>query len=284
MGRKATLAVTQHPSQKNMNEAPPRLVLFFGSGRSGSTLLGQMLNYHPHCLIANEYKLLDRVLKGASLAGSLDELKTLAQSQYKTGLEADSRFKNAMSKYQKRWKAMGPLSGEEAFRKKEILVVGDKKAGKNSLLYQKDPEGVLALMDRMEKEYGLYLIQLVRDPLRSARSYMKSHGYRFAEAYHRVVVDQTATYELLEQKKDSCAVHRLFYEDLIEDPARELTVLLGWLGLERHEDWTNRIATVVDRSEDQRPRRWKEYVLMLKEGWAYRHSPVFDRYDTPGRF
>jgi hypothetical protein len=187
--------------------------LFFGSGRSGSTLLGQMLNYHPHCLIANE---LGRVLKGASL-------------------------------------------------------------------YQKDPVGVLAVMDRMGKEHGLYLIQLVRDPLRSARSYMKSHGHPFAEAYRRVVVDQTATYELFERKKDSCAVHRLFYEDLIEDPARELTVLLGWLGLECDEDWTNRIATVVDRSEDRRPRSWKEYILMLKEGWVYRHSPVCDRYAVPGR-
>ena len=260
-------------------------MLFFGSGRSGSTLLGQMLNYHPHCLIANEYKLLDHVLKGASLAGCLDELQTVAQRQYRTGLEGDSRFRTALSKYQKRWKAMGPLSGEETFRKKDILVLGDKKAGKNSLLYRKDPKGVLDLMDRMEKEYGLYLIQLVRDPLRSARSYMKSHGYRsFAKAYRRVVVDQTATYELLERKKHSYAVHRLFYEDLIEDPARELTALLRWLGLECREDWTNRIATVVDRSEDRSPLRLKEYLLMLKEGWAYRHSPVFDRYAAPGRF
>lgn len=81
-----------------------KLLLFFGSPRAGSTLLGQILNNHPNALVANEYRLLQKIVReGRDLEKQLRKLRQTAWRHYKSGLKKDRYFSDKLSKFQPRW-------------------------------------------------------------------------------------------------------------------------------------------------------------------------------------
>ena len=58
-----------------------RLLFFVGSERSGTTLFGQILNYHPNCLIANESKFLEKVLRKGRSSAEAERMAALVDKQ-----------------------------------------------------------------------------------------------------------------------------------------------------------------------------------------------------------
>ena len=78
-----------------------RLLFFVGSERSGTTLFGQILNFHPNCLIANESKFLERVLrKGRSPSVAFTKMCDQAKHQFESGLENAHHYRTSVGQYQ----------------------------------------------------------------------------------------------------------------------------------------------------------------------------------------
>jgi len=223
-----------------------KLLIFIGSARTGSTLLGQVLNYHPECLISNESGLVSNVVvKGASLREELNKVVASAMDMFETGLESDMKFGGTLDRYQSRWIPFGDLSNDPEFKKKNIKVIGDKKAGGSTKAYLKRPGEMLSFL---ASHPNICLLQIIRDPVDSAVSYMKSHGVEpFETACDEMILLTHSAYEL--GKKVSNPYYFMYYEDLIESPRKEIAKILDWLNIDYTKSWLNKISEKIRRIE-----------------------------------
>jgi len=226
-----------------------RLLFFVGSERSGTTLFGQILNYHPNCLIANESKFLERVLrKERSPEESFKRMCDQAKHQFESGLENAHHYSTSVGRYQPRWKAMGHLSETDDFTKREILVVGDKKARGAVKVFERNRE---RFMTFLSDNPNVFLLQMVRDPAAAGLSYMKSHEIpTFREACGRIIHCSHVADQL---SSIGSRFHRLYYEDLLESPHEQIRATCAWLGLPITEVWLDRMAALVDKENPAVP-------------------------------
>tara|TARA_Y100000592_G_scaffold93856_1_gene157687 strand:- start:2977 stop:3744 length:768 start_codon:yes stop_codon:yes gene_type:complete len=222
-----------------------RFLFFIGSGRTGSTFLGQVLNYHPNCLISNESRFLDKVIKqkySADLA--FDHLRQEATKQFENGLENTGYN---MSQYQGRWKEMGHLSELPEFNKKQILVIGDKKAGGTTSVFREHKQEFLDFVTKNK----FYFLHLVRNPAVAARSYMKSHGYKTYEKACKKVLDDSILASTLEDYIDSDLYLRVYYEDLLDNFDITIENVNSWLGLETDPGWLSHIQKTLNKNDSE---------------------------------
>lgn len=230
------------------------LLIFIGSARTGSTLLGQVLNYHPECLISNESGLIPNVvLKGAPLREELKKVVASAMDIYTTGFENDKKFGKSINRYQSQWIQFGDLTKDSDFDKKNINVIGDKKAGGSTKAYLKRPEEMISFL---ESHPNVWLLQIIRGPVDAAVSYMKSHGVKpFQKACNEIIHLTHAAYTL--GKRVSNPYYFLYYEDLIRCPRDEITKILGWLNIAYTQSWLNKISQKIRlKEQSEKPREF----------------------------
>lgn len=214
-----------------------RLLLFFGSPRTGSTLLGQILNAHPQALVANEYRFLQRVVREKrSVTRELAGLRRTAYRHFRYGIENDGHFRPTLRHYQPKWSSFSDLHREPLFGKRTIAVLGDKKAGGNVGIYLEHEAETLSFIEA----HRPLLLQIVRHPLDAAHSAAKAFATDIATAVEDQVKRTKAAADLLARFPADAVTVR--YEDLLEQPVPVLTGLLSRLQLEIQHDWLDRIA------------------------------------------
>jgi hypothetical protein len=224
------------------------LLIFIGSPRTGSTLLGQILNYHPECLISNEARFITKVVaQGISFEEALNDVIIRAREQFKTGLENDKKFGKTIDidRYQNKWLSFKDLSKDSDFKKREIKVIGDKKAGGNIQTFIDNPNEMLKFLDAHP---NALLLQIIRNPVDAAVSLMKSHGFRpFEKACEEIVMKTHTAYVL--GKRVSNPYHYMYYEDLMADPEVEIRKILNWLNVECSNNWLDKISSKINRQK-----------------------------------
>lgn len=232
--------------QAEAKPLPPRrsgtVLLFIGCGRTGSTLLGQMLNYHPRCLIANEARVLTRWVAGeATFEGLLREAARSALMQFRAGLERSERFAPSHARSQPRWRSFAELAEDPAFAKESVCVIGDKKAGGATEAVLANERAVAGLV----AAYPIRLLQVVRDPVAAAASAMRAHGVpTFAAACERIVGQSAAAHRFASRFGGRSLT--VAYEDLCATPRIELTRIASWLDLPAPPRWLDEMAARVD--------------------------------------
>lgn len=238
-----------------------RFLFFIGSGRTGSTLFGQILNFHPNCLISNESRFLERVLKKkTTIELAFQAMCRDARHQFDQGLEHSNHYRTSIAQYQPRWKPMSGLHAEEGFLKRIITVIGDKKAGGATKALRRHKEPFEALL---AANSNVYLLQMIRDPATAALSYLRSHQIpTFEEACEKVIKDTATAHQL------SSLEHRyrhVFYEDLLDCPEEQVTDTCRWLGLPAEKSWIEKIVSVVDRTPSLLPAHQRRVANRLLE-------------------
>jgi hypothetical protein len=254
----------------------PRLVLLFvGSGRTGSSMLGQIINHHPACLIAHEARVLTRYVRGeGSFEALLADAAALAWEQFTRGLESTGRFADVCAHTQTKWRSFAPLAADARFAKTRVEVVGDKKAGGASDAYAENAARIDSLLASDER---IALVHVVRDPAASARSALRAHGGRgFAAACERIVRQHACAHRMVCR----CAGRalRVRYEDLCARPREEVARVLAFLGLEPEarflDEVTRRVhAEPAVEGEPGEDRLAADLVRSLRAGPAFEPLP-----------
>jgi len=216
-----------------------KYLFFVGSGRTGSTLLGQILNNHPSCLIANEQRFLQSVVdvKNNNFNNFNLELKNLAEKAY-------SNYMNGLGKnfqYQKDWK-----DHSIKIKKNKIKFIGDKKQGGNAQVYRSNTELFKKLIEKIGEE-KVYFIQIVRNPDASISSYQNSHNFDYETAKQKVLEDTKTGYDIIKKFKNGKIV---YYEDLILDPDKFLSNLVDYLEIECNKQWYDSSIKVINSNKD----------------------------------
>ena len=193
--------------------------LFIGMNRSGSSLIGSLLNAHRSALIAHELNVLHFVRR------------RFTRSQlYYLLREQDRAFENA----DRQWYGYDyRVAGQWQGRNEHLSVIGDKHAGGATHLLGRRPE----LLPRLGEIVGvpLKLVHVVRSPLDNIATVHRLQQLSLPAAAE-YYFEHTATNARLVRKYagDVITIH---LEDFIARPTVELRRLCGFLSLDAPEDY-----------------------------------------------
>jgi len=202
-------------------------LVFTGYPRSGSSTLGSLLDAHSQILVSHELNVLKYLQRGY---GRRLLLAMIARNSRRF---ADSGRNSTGYK--------GLVEGQYNGMTVRLHVIGDKKAGRTALMLAQDN----LILDRLQDSLQLPLKcrHLVRNPFdmittqayggNTKKKEITAEVFRFAgrEFFERF----DAMQQLLARRQFD--VYTLRYEDLLEDPAKELDKLIRWLGVDSDPTW-----------------------------------------------
>lgn len=125
------------------------LLLFVGIGRSGSSIVGSVIDAHPNAAVANQYQLMD----GYIAKPALHDTKAKIFSRL-----VGFSLKQARAKTNNFGKGYSLAVGNGTMRIDEatqLTVIGDKGAGMLPSLYVTDPERFVEEYRKLKKTVGV---------------------------------------------------------------------------------------------------------------------------------
>jgi len=214
-----------------------KYLFFVGSGRTGSTLLGQIINKHPSCLISNESRYLQELVeKNKNFTKTTKLLVETAYSQFNFGLGENKQ-------YQSSWKDIDYFKKDST-----IKVIGDKKQGGNSAIYRKYTQKFEKLVEFLG-ENNVYFIQVTRNPVNSILSYQKSHNYSLEKSKSLVLSDTMTGCEIIEKYKNTKLI---YYEDLFSNTKHVLENICNFLNIDWDNEWADSVKIVLHPPADKK--------------------------------
>ncbi len=211
-----------------------RYVMFLGYPRSGSSLLGSLLNAHPEIVIAHELDALRYVRVGVGrneLFALLLERDRWYADQGRKGTAYDDN-----------------VPGQWHGRFERLRVIGDKKNAGSTWWLRYDP----TLLDRLRRtvRVPVRFIHLVRNPYDNIATWAKKRSLALEQAAEEyfMLAETVATVTKGMEEAELIQVH---HEDVVADPRAALRKLCGWLGISAPQDYLDACASVVFES----PRR-----------------------------
>jgi hypothetical protein len=206
-----------------------RFCFFVGYPRSGTTLLGTLLNAHPEIVISQEADAV-RYLRPGVTRNALFALL----------LRRDREF----ASQGRGWNGFDyEVPGLHQGRFDRLRVIGDKKAAMTALRFDDDP----ARLDRLRAfvRVPLCALHLVRNPFDTIASIARNNDVPLVEAISRYrqfgqVVDRSIA-RLTERE-----LFQLRYEDFVLDPSRWLNALCESLGVRATQAYLRGCALVVE--------------------------------------
>jgi hypothetical protein len=208
-------------------EAVHAYCMFVGFPRSGHSLLGEALNAHPDCVIANELNAL-WYLRTGGRAVNANALWRMILDRERT-FAADRRGGGGYE-----YTFPGGWQGQV----RTLRVIGDKKGGTSALWLRRDP----GLLDRLREVVGvpLRVVVVTRHPLDNIAT--------LAARQHQ---DPDVAIGVYERRAEGVAVtlerlapgeaHVVGYEDVVTDPAAHLGALARFLGVAEEPAWVEAV-------------------------------------------
>lgn len=206
-----------------------RFFFMLGYTRSGSTLVGSLLNAHPEMVIAQEIDIF-RFLRPGITRNTL----------YGMVLVRDREFAAIDREYHGFDYAV-PEGDQGRFT--TLRVLGDKHAGRATRRLRDDPHA----LERLRSLVGvpIRVLHLVRNPFDNIASIARNRDLPLSTAigiYRKlgVAVDQTGS------RLSADELFEVRYEDLLADPTTRLNDLCRFIGVHATPDYLKRCASLID--------------------------------------
>jgi hypothetical protein len=201
--------------------------LFIGMNRSGSSLVGSLLNAHRRALIAHELNALHFVRRRFTRS----QLFYLLREQDRAFENADRQWYGYDYRVTGQWQGMY----------ERLQVIGDKHAGGATHVLGRCPD----LLPRLSQTVGVpvKLVHVVRSPLDNIATVHRLQKLSLAAATE-YYFEHTATNSRL-LRKYANAVVTVHLEDFIRQPADELRRVCSFLELDAPLDYLQNCGQAV---------------------------------------
>ncbi|MGH7853042.1 MAG: sulfotransferase family protein [Candidatus Binatia bacterium] len=219
-------------------------VMFIGYPRSGHTLVGFLLDAHPHAIVASQTSALRYFKHGFGRQQTFHVLVQNSRQVAKTGRE------------QRRYSYDVPNQWQGRFDK--LKVIGES-TGLTRL--RRNPSLVKSLREKL-KDVDLKLIHVIRNPYDNISTMKLRSGESLPDAIKRYF----SMCEIVERLKTQVApgaVHDLKHEALITDPKNALKDMCGFVGLSAGESYYVDCASIIFKSSHQTRNdvEWNEELI-----------------------
>lgn len=216
---------------------PRRLVLFVGYPRSGSSLVGSLLDANPEAIIAHELNVLRLLEEDCSREEVLDFIAFNSRAFHRSGRAWTGYSYEVPGQWQGQWRTPG--------------LMGDKKAGRTAALLRRDPGLLARLEDTFE--VPITFVHPIRHPLDNIATLARRSRVAPAKSAEQYFA-RAETVAWLKGERPT-QVHDVHLEDLMGDPRRQLQKLCYALGLPAPPDYLSACAEILfpsaSRTRDQ---------------------------------
>lgn len=210
--------------------------LFIGYPRSGHSLIGALIDAHPHAVVSHELNALRYVRAGIQR----DPLYTLILQNSRAHARAGREWTG--------YSYAVPDQQQGSFT--SLKVIGDKRGKTTTRQLQRDP----ALLERLRGVAGVpvRLIHVVRNPYDNIATMARRNGHGLAENVRRYF-EMADAVETIRERLPAAHVLDVRHEAVIDDPRGELVRLCRFLGLEPEPGYLEDCAGIVyDRPHQSR--------------------------------
>jgi hypothetical protein len=202
--------------------------MFIGQPRSGTSLVGSLLNAHRHALIAHELNALRYLRRGYG-----------RQQLYWLLLQKDREF----GRRGRNWTGYDYVVPDQwQGRFERLLVIGDKKAGCSSEQLGADSQLLRRLQERIQ--VPLRIFHVVRNPFNVITTIHRKRPRTSLEVAVKMYFNRCRTnWRLMQQYPQQILTFRL--EDLIADPEIHLRQICAFLDLELDSDYVRSCSDIL---------------------------------------
>ena len=255
-----------------MRQKQHNFIFTIGYGRSGSTLIGHILNNHPNLMIANESRFFQQCSQGIPYSVCIKNLCKNAMKDNKNGI-------NMKYKHQSDSKNMPKLR----IPKEQIYAIGDKKSGGNTIISLKYP----LFFNNFLESYSSKLILILRNPCNIMYSCKKSgifnkHSY-FHKKINKYTSDDILFHDILSYLNHSLNIYRsrkdisylIYYEDFLLNPKQSVESLFQFIGVKNIPGLEKLINS---EKKEYKSKIDKKYTDILLSTVSCENMCFFERY------
>jgi hypothetical protein len=202
--------------------------MFIGQPRSGTSLVGSLLNAHPHTLIAHELNALRYFRRGYG-----------RRQVYWLLLQKDREF----GRSGRNWTGYNYAVPEQwQGRFEQLWVIGDKKAGCSSEQLGADPNLMQRLQERLH--VPIRILHVVRNPLNVIATIHRKRPHTPLELAVEMYFSRCQiNWQLIQQHSPQILTLRL--EDLIAAPELHLRQMCAFLDLRPDDSYVQSCARIL---------------------------------------
>jgi hypothetical protein len=244
---------------------------FIGHGRSGSSLVGALLNAHPNIVMSNELNALRRLHSGLTAQQLYRVIYIVSQRQVRQGSKGGGGYS---------YEVPGQWQGKH----EGLRVIGDRKAGATAYEIVRNPL-LLATLDRkvkLDKKF-IHVIRNPFDTIATTCRYTTAKPMEDREAHVsreiRNYFARCTAVRFVQEKVGPQSVYNIVFEQLIADPLRQLRGVCAFLGVEPRQEYLVNCASILLKSphESRRGLNWSDHQLATVRQ-AMKDFPWFDEY------
>lgn len=206
--------------------------MFIGYPRSGHSIIGALLDAHPHAVIAHEMGALQYV------HAKFDRQQLYHLLDQKARLDANNGRRSGSYSYR--------VPGQWQGRAQQIRVIGDNQAEGATLRLRARPW----LWDRVQSttQTPVHLVHVTRNPfdnITTIAQHAANEGIPDLEAAAEHYFSLCETVLRLKEHVDSETIIDVSHEEFVADPSASLRTLCRFLGLEPLDDYLDACAKIV---------------------------------------
>jgi len=231
-------------------------VFFIGHNKSGTSMIGSLLDAHPNVILSDEVGALDLLNSGFGRDQVFQLLVRGSRREHMKGRVTARRLTPYSYHVPGMWQG----------RFQELHLIGDGKAGSTTNLFSKHPDllqRLPALLDGTE----LKIIQIIRNPF-DVISVMMVRGKRTFDNSISHFFNYCDILDGLRKQLDSSVLHPVRYEDFVHQPRKGLEDLCQHLGIDPLEAYLDACTSIIYDAPDQHRQRisWEpQYITSVEE-------------------
>jgi hypothetical protein len=218
--------------------------LFIGHNKSGTSLIGSLLDAHPDAVVADDMDALRFVSAGFSRAQLCNLLAAGARRDFQKGRVTARRVQAYSFLVPDGWQG----------RYRRGLVLGDSTSGSATRRLGEEP-ALLGRLRDLAGEASVRFIFVVRNPY-DPISYIMVRGNRSFENATDHYFTNCATADTLRRRIGSDSVLIVHYETFVKAFDLQLPRVCDFLGLAAESEYLNACAAIMDST----PRRNRDLV------------------------
>jgi sulfotransferase family protein len=234
---------------------------FVGHNKSGTSMLGALLDAHAEIVLADEVDALRYVDAGFGRDELFHVLERGARSEARKGRVTARRL--VPYSY--------AVPGQYQGRSVAPRVVGDSTSGTSTRRLGADP-GLLEQCARLMPGVDVRLIQVIRNPFDPISAMMVRGKRTFENAIDHYFTACNALLDI--RRRAGASLLPVRYEDFVADPVGGLRAVCGFVGVAADDDYLQACAAIIrpvpDRSRD---------MVAWDQPWIGRVERRIDEFD-----
>jgi hypothetical protein len=258
MARRYISTYSANREDPGIFESVKTYCMFAGHARSGGSLVGALLDAHPHVILADEVDVLKYIPAGFTRDQIFRILLERSRFQANRGKTKPGRDGQSYS-YQ--------VPGQWQGRFSKLLVIGDRKAGKTAQRLGRDP----SLVDKLMKIMGdvqVKVVHTVRNPY-DTLSTMYIRSGRPIPTGIDLYFSNCAAIRRLQERIPTGDLLSLKHEAFLQNPTGYLKQLCDFLCIPAEPDYIQSCASILYKNPAKSRQKvdWRpEWIQAVKAG------------------